>query len=255
MEENFGCESPKVDKKHADQSLRFVEYQIGDKVMLKIPKRYLFVGIHNPRLLQKYIGPLSIEKRIGKVAYWVDTPACWKIHLVFHVSLLKPFWEDTEDPSRSQITIPSIRGPNSTGKRYAEAILDDRVIHASKKDHQGFLVKWQGYDTKENTCGRETNLKAYKSLINDYLASKASRTSLTKVGENVMGSFPSMPHDPLDTPQGILTSLPMPSAMDSPVVLAASSDKYAYAYVSPSISLTSAQPQTDANNAPRQAVP
>uniref|UniRef100_A0A1U7VL06 Uncharacterized protein LOC104217178 n=1 Tax=Nicotiana sylvestris TaxID=4096 RepID=A0A1U7VL06_NICSY len=40
--------------------------------------------------------------------------------------LLKPFREDTEDPSRSQLTIPSIREPNSTGKRRVEAILDDR---------------------------------------------------------------------------------------------------------------------------------
>ncbi|XP_070031880.1 uncharacterized protein [Nicotiana tomentosiformis] len=106
------------------------------------PKRYLFAGVHDSRLLQKYIGLLSIERRIGKVAYWVDTPAWWKIHPVFHVNLLKPFWEDMEDPSRSQLTLPSIRGPNLTEKRRVEAILDDRVIHASRKDHQDFLVKW-----------------------------------------------------------------------------------------------------------------
>ncbi|XP_070041173.1 uncharacterized protein [Nicotiana tomentosiformis] len=47
-------------KKYADQNHRFVEYQVGDKVMVKIPNRYLFVGVHDPHLLQKYIGPLSI---------------------------------------------------------------------------------------------------------------------------------------------------------------------------------------------------
>ncbi|XP_070048630.1 uncharacterized protein [Nicotiana tomentosiformis] len=86
-------------KRHADQNRRFVEYQVGDKVMVKIPKRYLFAGSHDPRLLQKYIGPLSIKRRIEKVAYRVDTPAWWKIHPVFHVSLLKPFREDMKDPS------------------------------------------------------------------------------------------------------------------------------------------------------------
>ncbi|XP_070038216.1 uncharacterized protein [Nicotiana tomentosiformis] len=86
-------------KRHADQNRRFVEYQLGDKVMVKIPKQYLFEGAHDPSLLQKYIGPLSIERRIGKVAYRVDTLAWWKIHPVFHVSLLKPFREDMEDPS------------------------------------------------------------------------------------------------------------------------------------------------------------
>nr|XP_009801045.1 PREDICTED: pentatricopeptide repeat-containing protein At3g51320-like [Nicotiana sylvestris] len=126
-------------KRFADQNCRFVEYQVGDKVMVKILKRYLFAGVHDPRLLQKYIGPLSIERRIAKVAYRVDTPAWWKIHPVFYVSLLKPFREDTKDPSRSQIIIPSIRGPNSTGKRRVEAILDDRVIYASRKDHQDIV--------------------------------------------------------------------------------------------------------------------
>nr|XP_016465437.1 PREDICTED: RNA-directed DNA polymerase homolog [Nicotiana tabacum] len=38
--------------------------------------------------------------------------------------------EDTEDPSRSQLKIPSIRDPNSTEKRRVDVILDDRVIHA-----------------------------------------------------------------------------------------------------------------------------
>nr|XP_033513392.1 uncharacterized protein LOC117278077 [Nicotiana tomentosiformis] len=123
--------SQKRMKKHTDQNRRFVEYQVGDKVM--VTKRYLFAEVHDPRLLQKYIGPLSIEKRIEKVAYRVDTPAWWKIHLVFYVSLLKLFWEDMEDPSRSQLTIPNIRGPNSTEKMRVEAILDDRVAHASRK--------------------------------------------------------------------------------------------------------------------------
>ncbi|XP_070046482.1 uncharacterized protein [Nicotiana tomentosiformis] len=237
--------------RHAVQNRRFVEYQVGDKVMVKIPKRYLFAGVHDPRLLKKYIGPLSIERRIGKVAYGVDTPVWWKIHSVFHVSLLKPIREDIEDPSRSQLIVPSIRGPNLTGKRHVEAILDDRVIHASRKDHQEFLVKWQGCDTEENTWERGTNLKAYKSLLDDYLASKATRTSPTQVGENVMGSFPAMPHDPLDAPPGVLVSLPTPSAMVSPVVSAAPSEKHACASVAPPLAIASAQPQADANRAVR----
>ncbi|XP_070005703.1 uncharacterized protein [Nicotiana sylvestris] len=85
-----------------------------------------------------------------------------------------------EDLSRIQLTIPSIRGPNSIEKRCVEAILDDRLIHASRKDHQEFLVKWQGCDVEENTWKKGTHLKAYKSLIDDYLASKALRKSLTQ---------------------------------------------------------------------------
>ncbi|XP_060202388.1 uncharacterized protein LOC132630806 [Lycium barbarum] len=216
-------------KRHADKNRRFVEYQVGDKVMVKIPKRYLFTGVHDPRL--------SIERRIGKVAYRVDTLAWWKIHHVFHVNLLKPFREDTKHPTRSQLIIPSIRGPQATGKRAVEAILNDRVIHASRKDHQEFLVKWLRCDVEENTWERGTSLTAYKYLIDEYLASKVPRTSPTQVGENVMGGSPAMPLDPLDAPHGAMESLSMPSAMDGPVVSDAPSDKVASAYVTPSMSL------------------
>ncbi|XP_070006065.1 uncharacterized protein [Nicotiana sylvestris] len=247
--QSYFVKAQKRMKRHADRNRHFVEYQVGDKAMVKIPKWYLFAGVHDPRLLQKYIGPLSIERRIGKVAYCVDTPAWWKIHLVFHVILLKPFLEDTEDPSLSHLTIPSIRGPNSTGKRRVKAILDDRVIHASRKDHQEFVVKWHGCDAEENTWERGTNLKAYKSLIEDYFASTAPRTSPTQLGENVMGGFPTMPHDPLGVPRGVLVSLSMPSAADGPVVLAVPSDKRACASVTLPISLASAQPQANASSA------
>lgn len=49
-------------------------------------------------MLQKYIGPVTILKRVGRVAYKVDAPSWWKMHPVFHVSLLKKYHEDIEEP-------------------------------------------------------------------------------------------------------------------------------------------------------------
>ena len=101
-------------------------------------------------------------------------------------------------------------------------------------------MKWLGCDAEENTWERGTSLKAYKHLIDEYLASKAPRTSPTQVGENVMGGFPAMPHDPLGAPHGAMASLSAPSAMDGPVVSDAPSDKVASANVTPSMSLARA---------------
>ncbi|KAK2978761.1 hypothetical protein RJ640_013036 [Escallonia rubra] len=140
-------------KKHADKNRRSQEFNVGDKVMVKLlPQDRKFLRGRDSRLLQKYEGPLTIVKKIGKMAYKVDPPHWWsrQLHPVFHVSMLKPFYEDTADPSRGLIKRPGLK-PKVAGKRVVEAILNDRVITASRKRHQEYLVKWQGYMDEENT--------------------------------------------------------------------------------------------------------
>ncbi|KAK3025407.1 hypothetical protein RJ639_044662 [Escallonia herrerae] len=140
-------------KKHADKNRRSQEFNVGDKVMVKLlAQDRKFLRGRDSRLLQKYEGPLTIVKKIGKMTYKVDPPHWWsrQLHPVFHVSMLKPFYEDTADPSRGQIRRQGLR-PKAAGKRVAEAILNDRVITASHKRHQEYLVKWRGHMDEENT--------------------------------------------------------------------------------------------------------
>ncbi|KAK3032811.1 hypothetical protein RJ639_035417 [Escallonia herrerae] len=140
-------------KKHVDKNRRSQEFNVGDKVMVKLlPHDHKFLRGRDSRLLQKYEGPLTIVKKIGKMAYKVDPPHWWsrQLHPVFHVNMLKPFYEDTADPSRGQIKRQGLK-PKAAGKRVAEAILNDRVITASRKCHQEYLVKWQGHMDEENT--------------------------------------------------------------------------------------------------------
>ncbi|KAK3012761.1 hypothetical protein RJ639_008109 [Escallonia herrerae] len=140
-------------KKHADKNRRSQEFNVGDKVMVKLLQQdRKFLRGRDSRLLQNYEGPLTIVKKIGKMAYKVDPPHWWsrQLYPVFHVSMLKPFYEDTADPSRGQIKRQGLK-PKAAGKRVAEAILNDRVIIASRKRHQEYLVKWQGQMDEENT--------------------------------------------------------------------------------------------------------
>ncbi|KAK2968139.1 hypothetical protein RJ640_007528 [Escallonia rubra] len=127
-------ESGRRMKKHADKNSRSQEFNVGHKVMVKLqPQDHKFLRGRDSRLLQKYEGPLTIVKKIGKMAYKVDPPHWWsrQLHPVFHVSMLKPFYEDTTDPSRGQIRRPGLK-PKAAGKRVAEAILNDRVITTSR---------------------------------------------------------------------------------------------------------------------------
>ncbi|KAK3029157.1 hypothetical protein RJ639_039712 [Escallonia herrerae] len=176
-------------KKHADKNRRSQEFNVGDKVMVKLLQQdRKFLRGRDSRLLQKYEGPLTIVKKIGKMAYKVDPPHWWsrQLHPVFHVSILKPFYEDIADPSRGQIKRQGLK-PKVAGKRVAEAILNDRVIIASRKRHQEYLVKWQGQMDEENTWERAADLSAYADKIEAYHMQKLTRASTALVGENVTG--------------------------------------------------------------------
>lgn len=73
-------------KKH-----RPLDFEVGDKVLLSTKHLHL-VGAR--KMQQRYIGPLSITKKVGTQAYQLKLPpSLQKHHNVFHVSLLRPYVE------------------------------------------------------------------------------------------------------------------------------------------------------------------
>ena len=70
------------DKKHRD-----VEYGVGDLVLLSTCNLKLK---ETPGKLQKhFVGPFRVIKIIGEQAYRLSLPDDWRIHPMFHVSLLR----------------------------------------------------------------------------------------------------------------------------------------------------------------------
>ncbi|KAK4406377.1 hypothetical protein Sango_0644200 [Sesamum angolense] len=165
-------------KKYADNNRRFVEFNAEDLVMVKVPGPRLSKSSRgrDPRLMQKYVGPLPIIKRIGMVAYKIELHSWWKIHSVFHVSQLKKYSADKEDDARNQPSRPQLE-LTKTKEKVAEAILNHRVMSTAKRTHNEYLVKWKGCSSEENTWERVTNLKAFLPLVEAYHASHAPRTS------------------------------------------------------------------------------
>ena len=86
-------------KSYADSRGRSLEFQMGDKVFLKVApwKGIIRFGVKG-KLTSRYINPFEIKERIRPVAYRLELPVYLdKIHNVFHVSLLR---KANIDPSR-----------------------------------------------------------------------------------------------------------------------------------------------------------
>nr|GFA85832.1 putative reverse transcriptase domain, ribonuclease H-like domain, aspartic peptidase domain protein [Tanacetum cinerariifolium] len=83
-------------KSYANLKRKPMEFQVGDKVMLKVSPlkgvvRFGKRGKLNPR----YVGPLKVLERVRDVAYKLDIPKeLSRVHNTFHVSNLKKYHAD-----------------------------------------------------------------------------------------------------------------------------------------------------------------
>lgn len=131
-------------KHYADSGRSNVEFNVGDKVFLRMdPVQFKTPKGLSASLGRRFDGPFTITGRIGKVAYKLKLPTHLRVHNVFHVSQLRPYHQDKEDNSRN---IPT-RGPAFVKDRPG---LDVEEVIAVKERGFGnrkwkeFLVHWQG---------------------------------------------------------------------------------------------------------------
>nr|GEU35697.1 pentatricopeptide repeat-containing protein At1g80270, mitochondrial-like [Tanacetum cinerariifolium] len=95
-------------KSYVDVRHKPLEFQVGDKVMLKfLPWKGVIRFGKRGKLNLRFIGPLKVLAKVGPIAYRLKTPQqLYKVHSTFHVSNLKrrglEFTWEREDQSRSK---------------------------------------------------------------------------------------------------------------------------------------------------------
>lgn len=135
-------------------------FQIGEKVWLE--GRNLNIPYVSRKLAPKREGPFIIIGKRGSLAYQLELPPQWRVHDVFHVSLLSRFHETkVHGPSYARPPPENIAGE-------AEHEVEAIVGHRGSKSRRQYLVKWAGYPTAENEYLTEAELANSEKLLQAY---------------------------------------------------------------------------------------
>ena len=101
-----------------------------------------------------------ITKEVSPVAYQLELPAKWKIHNVFHASLLSAYHETEQYGPANTPPPPELIEGELEYK--VEAILKHRY-HGPQKKFQ-YLIRWKGYIAVDDTWEPQTHINANNLL-------------------------------------------------------------------------------------------
>jgi len=122
-------------------------YQVGDLVMLS--GRNIKTRRPSRKMDHKNHGPFQVERKIIPLALRLTLPRKWKIHNVFHVSLLEPYRTSEKRAPPDPARILREADDDEQSEEY-----DVEAVEASREHGRGnrkrilYLVKWLGYDEK-----------------------------------------------------------------------------------------------------------
>ena len=117
---------------------------------------------YHKKMAPKWEGPFEIEEVLGPVTYQLKLPETWKIHKVFHATLLCPYKENEVYGENYPWPLPDIE--NGEEVYEVEQILKHRRREWSYK----YLVKWAGYPITEASWEPKSSFTGSAEILQEY---------------------------------------------------------------------------------------
>ncbi|GJZ26106.1 putative reverse transcriptase domain-containing protein [Tanacetum coccineum] len=150
-----------------------LEFQVGDRVMLKVsPRKGIIRFGKRGKLNPRYIGPFKILKRVGPVAYKLELPEELRnVHNTFHVSNLKKCLSD------ESLVIPMKELQLNDKLNFVEEPVEimDREIKQLRQSRIPIVkVRWNSKRGPEFTWEREDEIRAKYPHLFSSISSKSN---------------------------------------------------------------------------------
>jgi hypothetical protein len=147
---------------YADQHRIEKSYSVGDQVLLKTKYLNIKHAETNRNLLPKWIGPFKIVQKVGPVSYELEMNLGWRVHPVFHVSLLEPYKSEGRVPPPP----PPIEVEGAL--EYEVETIEKHRFSGTKRPKTSYLIAWKGYGPEHNSWEPEKNVVNALEKISEY---------------------------------------------------------------------------------------
>ena len=154
-------------KSYADKRRKDIEFEVEDRVFLKLsPWKGVVRFEKRGKLSPRYIGPFEIVERIGPVAYRLDLPEeLSRVHNVFHISMLRKY---ISDPSHVLETPEIELRDDLSNEEQPVQILGREEKELRNKTISLVKVLWRNHLVEEGTWEREDQMRSqYPHLFHD----------------------------------------------------------------------------------------
>ena len=141
--------------------LAYKKFEVGDKVWLDARNLHLKTTC---KLTPRRLGPFEIIEEISPVVYKLQLPSAWRIHDVFHASLLTPQVITPKYGVPQEPPLPELVDGES--EHEVENILRHKFV--GRRKELRYLIQWRGYSRAESTWEPEEHLKNAPEVLEAY---------------------------------------------------------------------------------------